>query len=500
MLRLDLRMKRRIAFGTVVIIASLAGCAGPGPKLFPTTPAQVDQLPGGGGLHWYDTSRDGRLDYYERLNPRGQVVALGYGAAPGRGAEEEVVLADIPPSQQRDLVLILDSVPASMTLEAWSRGQFRLFPRPTAVIAPYPVMTDPCLVDFFHLVPGVAVESDYFDGERQTDGYKVYLNNGVAIWQEKVDYHLRHIAHGSAYMDELRWFDHELRRVQDGFLGGDEPRFIGYFVGTSALGAVRGREGHEIGISRVNRFCHYMMYRTRGRARITLLSDHGHNLVSSKRIPLSDLLQKAGWNVTNRLRKPRDIVLPEFAMATTSTIYTNSPEPVAQDVVKIEGVELAAYAEPDGSVTILGRDSRARITRSPEGYRYDMLSGDPLGLGPIWNVLEERGKLTASGSVADAILFDATVDHFYPDAVDRLWRAFHEQFQHKPDVLVSIADGYHAGSEFQSRMLKLQAAHGNLRLLSTYGFAATTAGELPRVLRMRELAPALRSLGIDVLN
>lgn len=477
----------------------MAGCAGPGPRLFPASPARVDQLPDGSGLHWYDTSQDGQLDYYERLNARGCVVALGYNATPGRLAEEEIVLADIPAARRRDLVLIADSIPACMVRDAWARGQFRLFPRPTAVVASYPVMTDVCLVDFFHMTPGVAIESDYYDGQRQTDGYKVYLESGVAIWHEHVDYHLRHIAHGSAYLDELRWFDHELRRVQDGFLDSDQQMFIGYLVGTSGLGAKRGREGHEIGISRLDRFCHYMVFRTRGQVRITIFSDHGHNLVTSQRIALSDLLEQAGWNVTDRLRDPRDIVVPEFAMATTSAIYTQSPAAVAEDVVKIEGVELAAYAEPDGSITVLSRDGRARILRSPEGYRYDRLTGDPLELGLILDGLQTR-SISPGGFIDDRSLFEATVNHNYPDALDRLWRPFHEMLEHKPDVLVSIADGYHTGSEFQSRMITLRAAHGNLRPLSTFGFAATTAGELPPVLRMRDLAPALGELGVNVLE
>jgi len=486
-------------FLVAAVFIPLAGCAGPGPRLFPPSPARVEQASDATRL-WYDTSGDGNLDYYERLNAQGRVVALGYDARTGDTAAQEVVLAEVPASEQRDLVLILDSVPVSMVQEAWDRGEYRLFPRPTAVVAPFPVMTDACLVDFFHLMPGVAIESDYYNGQRQTDGYKVYLKGGVAIWQEHVDYHMRHSAHAPAYLDPLPWFDHELRRVQDDFLRDDRQRTIGYFVGTSALGASKGRDGHLTGISRVNRFCHEIVFRTRGRARITLMSDHGHNLVTSRRIPLSNLLKKAGWNVTHRLRGPRDLILPEFAMATSSAIYTRSPEPVARDAVQVEGIELAAFVDADGSVIVLDRQGRARITRSAEGYRYEPLTADPLGLNAIWQRLTEAGRLTPNGYAPDAVLFEATIEHHYPDAIDRLWRPFHEQFQNKPDVLISVADGYHTGSEFQSRVITLRAAHGNLRPLSTYGFAATTAGELPAALRMRDLATALRTVGVNVLD
>jgi hypothetical protein len=46
-------------------------------------------------------------------------------------------------------------------------------------------------------------------------------------------------------------------------------------------------------------------------------------------------------------------------------------------------------------------------------------------------------------------------------------------------------------------MVKLTAAHGNLRTKSSSGFAVTMAGELPPVIRMVELGPALREMGIS---
>jgi len=479
----------------------VVGCAGPGPKLLPASPQRTEPLSGGGTLNWYDTNADGQPDYAEQIGQDGRVCELRYGHAEAPESQEVVDLRSISPAEKRDLVLILDSVPYCLVKEAWQKGMLRYFHEPTRVVAPFPVMTDPSLVDFFHLVPGVAIESDYYDGRTETDAYKLYLNGEVAIWHAKVDYSLRHVAHAWAYLDQVSWFDHELRRIQDEFERSDKKSFVAYCVGTSALGARQGREGHEIGLSRVDRFCREMMYRTRGRLRITLLSDHGHNLVTSHRIPLSDLLRRSGYHITTgRLTKPQDIVVPEFAMATCAAIYTCDPESVGRDVVKIEGIELSAFMDESGDVVVLDRNGRARISRSNGGYRYKAVSDDPLGLVPIWKRLGESGQVDPDGFVADAVLAEATEDHVYPDAADRLWRAFHEQFQHKPDVLISVADGYHCGSELQSNVITLRAAHGNLRPLSTFGFAASSAGRLPATVRMRDLAPALKGLGVDVLS
>lgn len=486
-----------LALGLLCLGLSAAGCAGPGPRLAPASPVRSEQV-SGGVVNWYDMNGDGTADFGERLNGDGRIVELEYAAAdrPAR----RIDLRAIPASEKRDLVIILDSIPHCLAERAWHDGKLRYLAPPSRLVAPFPVMTDVSLVDLFHQAPGIAIESDYYDGHRETDGYDVYLRAGVAIWHEHVDYAMAHIAHGSAYLDQLPWFDHELRQIQDGFERSERPVFVGYCVGTSALGALRGRAGHELGLSRMDRFCREMMYRSEGRLRITLLSDHGHNLVTSTRIPLADLMRKAGYNVTDRLDKPNDIVLPEFAMATCSAVYTREPAKVAEDVVKIDGVELAAYPEGDGSITVLSPGGKARITRSGDAYRYEPLEGDPLQLRPVLERLQAAGRIGADGYIADERLAEAGCGAAYPDAVDRLWRAFHDQFRHTPDVLISVADGKHTGSRFQSEMITLRAAHGNLRPLSTFGFAATSAGELPPVLRMRDLAPILERLGVQSLR
>ncbi len=458
---------------------------------------QIEQAATGQTLHWYDTDGDHQRDYAEELGANGRIAALRYLTA---GQTRRVDLLDIPAAERRDLVVILDSIPQAVAEEAWQAGGLRFFAPPARIIAPFPVMTDVSLVDFFHLAPGVAIESDYYDGKRETDAYDTYLNARVAIWHQKVDYWLPHLAHSSAYLDQLPWYDHELRQIQDAFEHSSKPVYVGYSVGASALGALLGREGHVLAVSRIDRFSHEMVFRTQGRVRLTLLSDHGHSYYASRRIPLADTLKSFGYRITSRLSRPRDLVVPEFAMVSCAAIYTREPAPVAQDVLKIEGIELSAYVDTDDSLVVLSREGRARVRRSANGYRYDAVDGDPLHLATILDRLKQAGQVDAQGFVADAALFAATVDHAWPDAVDRLWRAFHDQFQHKPDVLISVAEGWHCGSAFQTRTVKLVAVHGNLHPAGTTGFALTSAGDLPAVVRMRDLAPALCRLGVDVLG
>lgn len=473
------------------------GCAGPGPKLFPPAPVWREALPDGSVERWYDTNRDRRPDYRETISPDGRLVAIAYDRNQDGQVEEDIVLDQVPEGERRHLVILLDSVPYEVAEGLWREGCFRFFRGPSRVISPFPVMTDLSFAEFFHVSPSPGVESEYYDGKRLRNGYSGYIREENSSWTACTDYHMPQLNHGNAYLSIRPWFAHELRRIQNLCLQCDRPLVIGYCVGTSGMGAAYGRQGHVDAMAMVDRFCRELIYRTRGRARFALLSDHGHHFACkvSKRIPLREELARQGYRVRNRLTRPRDIVVPEFAMVSCASIYTRAPACVARDVVTIEGVDLAAYREGDALV-VVGRDGLARISRSEAGFRYQPERGDPLELRPVLASLAEAGKVGPQGYVPDRVLFEATVDHAYPDAVARLWRAFHGLVEHTPDVLVSLADGYHAGSRLQTEMIALVGVHGSLRRMSTYGFAMTSEGSLPANIRMEDLREALRAAGV----
>ncbi|MCG3127835.1 MAG: hypothetical protein CHACPFDD_02707 [Phycisphaerae bacterium] len=511
-------MRWRRASGEVAAVAwlgliagAIAGCAGPGPRLFP--PAALDELSIGAGCveRRYDTNGDGRPDRAERLGASGRVETLCYDADQDGSYEEQVELSAIPAAERRDVILLLDSVPHGLVEDAWSRGRLRLFGRPARVVSPFPVMTDVAYSDLLGTTPVPAAESEYFDGDRLRNGYAVYLRHGNTPWQRFVTYRLSSAAHPLAYTRSYDWYLHELGRIERG-LEDSEGRFVGYSVGTSALGAQNGRNGHVAGLVELDRFCQELMFRAHGRLRITLVSDHGHNLIKSRRVPLSEMLARFGYRVGERLRSENDVVVAEFGIVTYASIWTPRPADVARDAVAIEGIELAAYRDADGDVVVIDRAGRARIrrreleTRDADGaneaarsaFSYDCERGDPLRLRAVWDDLAARGQVDAEGFVDDRTLCDATLETDFPDAVRRMWRAFHGLMEHTPDVMLSVQDGWHCGSALMTRVLPLSAAHGSLRGSSTFAFAATTAGELPATVRMDELGGRLRALGVDM--
>lgn len=482
---------------TGALMMGSLGCAGPGPKLFPAAPAQRQTLPDGSVERWYDTNRDGCPDYREQVSPDGLLVAIGYDRNQDGQVEENVVLEQVPENERRHLVVLLDSVPHEIVEALRREGCFQFFRGLSRVISPFPVMTDLSFAEFFHVSPSPGVESEYYDGRRLRDGYGVYIREENSAWTACTDYHMPQLNHGNAYLDIRPWFAHELRKIQKLFLESDRPLVIGYCVGTSGMGAVYGRQGHVDAMIMVDRFCRELICQTRGRVRFTLLSDHGHYLGcrESKRIPLRRKLAQCGYRVRERLRRPGDVVVPEFSMVSCASIYTHAPACVARDVVMIEGVDLAAYRE-GADLVVVRRDGLARLSRSAAGFRYQPERGDPLELQPILARLAQAGEVDADGYVSDHALFAATVDHTYPDVAARLWRAFHGLVEHVPDVLVSLADGYHVGSKLQTDLITLIGVHGSLRPMSTYGFAMTTEGELPGNVRMADLRASLREVGV----
>lgn len=480
------------------LLCAVAGCISGPPRLFPVAPISVRQTSDQLIERCYDTDNDRRTDTLERLSSTGMVESIARTESGKSGPRFDIRFDAIPPNDTRHLLVILDSVPFSMVQELRDQGRFRLFHPPARVIAPFPVMTDLSLAEFFGVSPCPGVESSYYDGKRLLNGYEVYAAGGNVPWHAMMDWYLWTVLHADVYLNPYPWYDHELTRVQVHLeRRSAEKRTNIYIVSTSAIGAKYGRDGHQAALVRLDRFCQQLAFESRGRLRITLMSDHGHALIPSRLIPLPKMLERFGYRVTEQLERPGDVVVPEFGIITCASIHTREPARVAADVLGIEGIELSAYSETPESVVVLSRAGQARITRPPGGFAYVPQHGDPLALLPIIEKLRADGRM-AGESIDDRVLFEATQDHVYPDAVARLWRAFHGLVQHPPDVLISTLDGYHCGSPLMSKLIPLIGAHGSLRDTSSTGFAMSMSGPLPGVVRMSELRASLKGLGLPL--
>ena len=496
-------MVRTRRFSSLLALLLVAGCITARPRYFPPAPLEVTRLPDGGCERLYDTTGDGRGDYRERLSPDGRVVMLRYDVDVDGVVELEVdrtrpIAADADEHSVRPpvhLLIIADSVPFEMVRDLYAHGRFRLFHPPRRVISPFPAMTDTCLNELFGTSPADAVETEYYDGQRFRDGFGPYTREANSAWLAKVDYHLPYSTHGHVYLDPRRWFEKEMADIQHAVFHTADAALTAYVVSTSALGMQMGRDGHATGLVRLDRFCQAIMHRMQGRIEITLMSDHGHELGASRLLPLRQGLIRMGYRVTGVLEEPQDVVVPAFGLVNCAAVYTPSPASVARDLVSLEGVDLTAYRDESDNVIVLSRDGVASVSKSGGKYRYVAECGDPLRLKTILANLARHKLVNAEGFVDDGALFEATTDHIYPDPLHRLHRAFHGLCRHAPDVLISLADGWCWGSPFMSGFLTVSAAHGSLKRFSSTGFVMTTAGPLPPVMRMENVAEELRRAG-----
>lgn len=486
----------------VVWLLFACGCSPARMVYAPVAPMQQDNHADGRVDRVYDFTGDGTGDYRETLSAEGRVVEIAFEPDAGGGWKQVVdrsnpSAAPADGKPRRQLLVILDSIPFEMVEESYAQGRFRLFYPPARILSPFPVMTDICLNDFFG-TPSTGVETEYYDGRQLHDGWSAYAKQANSTWLREVDSFLPYTSHADAYMDPQSWFDKEMARIYRDFLNRPSGDMTAYVVATSALGIRFSRDGHASGLVRLDRLCRMLMHATRGQIDITLMSDHGHNLITSRRINLDQDLARMGYRINNTLAGPADVIVPAFGLVNCTALYTKSPERVASDLVSLEGIELTCYPTPSGDVVVLSQSGRAVVSYRDGASRYTQLIGDPLKLEPIMNELAAGGHVNGDGFVNDEVLFEALVDHEYPDVLHRLHRAFNGLIQHPPNVMASLADGYCWGSPFMASFLNVAATHGNLNRRASTGFVMSTVTSLPNAVRMENLRSELSERGIHV--
>lgn len=517
-----------IPFLATAALAVVLGCAGPGPTAVVVRDIETDaDLEPQDSIapakvrsyhQRFDTDQDGIIDFVALGLPGEPLTILALNVEPGGEAielvdrsalcgierTEDVDLGDFAQSKQSttrllpadaaQLLIIQDSVPFELIREAWEQGRFAWFHRPSRIISPFPVMTDPALVDFFGGARCPGPEAEFFDGSRLVGGLGAYLAERNAPWIRFVDYRLAPWLHGNAYSEPRPWFLHELGRVERRFLAHADAgtTYIAYLVGGSTLGSHEGRAGHEWALDRIEALCALLMERTRGRLTITFMSDHGQHFATSELTPVVEMLRKHGFEPGSQLTDDRSVVVPAWGEVSYAAVYTRMPEEVAAALAGEDVVELAAYRAIDGSVTVLTTDGEARITREAREHVYTALRGDPLMLLAA-NAADPEERI-----VREPIDAPRFLDHEFPDPLDRLWRAFDDMFEHTPAVMVSLRDGVHTGSEGLATWLSMEGVHGSLRPDSTNGFVMTTAGVLPVTMRMRDARAQLEQVGVHV--
>ncbi|MBS3821462.1 MAG: hypothetical protein GVY16_04555 [Planctomycetes bacterium] len=484
---------RRTVFHCVLmqIVAAASGCAGPD---FALTAVAPDDDPGGSPARgWpYDSNGDGRADFRILPGPDGRADTLVYGEG---DAEEVIRLADIPAEEKRHLVLILDGVGYDLFREFHQAGHLRYLYPPSKVVAPYPTLTDLCLNDALATGRSGGFEAEYYDAEanKLLGGSWAYLRGANMPYNARLDYRADLITDALSYLFPWHEFKVELWSLDQRYnpAAPAEREYLAYFVSLAGLGTRNGAEGHQRALTMLDRYVAEVLWRSRGRVAVTVMSDHGHSYTGAQRVPLEAHLEAKGWRIRKRLDDARDVVYVRFGLETYASFATKRPAALAGDLISAEGVEIASYNEGDHVVVLAPRDQTALVRRVGGRYDYEVVSGDPLELLPALSSLtaDEDGTYNADELLA------ATVDREYPAPLQRLWRAHRGDLAaHTPDVIVSLDNAWYSGAKGFAGAVEVQSTHGGLNRANSVTFIASSLGELPPVLRSRDIPATMARL------
>jgi len=451
---------------------------------------------------WSMKSAD-RYDYFEYLNADGRITDLGYDTDGDGNVDLRVSLEAMNTDPQNPhYVILLDGIPYDLVVKMIEEGHFRLFYPPSRVVGPFPSMTDTAYTELF--MPGElnGFEAMYYDRDKKvlSDGDTVYLRGENEPWAKKIDYRASMLLDPIGYLNPDFVFNHELSAIEKMIDSHPCGTSIGYSVGTSNMGTRKGEAGLRICLNAVDQLCEKIVYERKGRCRITLMADHGHNLKSAKYFSMTSAVKSCGYRPVRKLEGPKDVVVIEFGLVTNSAMYTDDPDGLAKAILaKYDETELAIYPmviEGERKIVVRSRNGLAYINKKANGYTYEKVAGDPLQLDGIIGKLKSMGKVSKTGVIDDKAFFEATVDFEYPDALARIWRGFNGLVKYPADLVVTIRDGWYCGKPGFAKTINVASTHGSLNRMNTETFVMTTIGPLPKAIRICDVPRAVP----DMLN
>jgi hypothetical protein len=479
----------------------------------------------------YDTNGDGLADFFTFADPNGRITRIAYDGNSSGRPDVAIDLDAIPFERCRHLVIILDGFGYEVLKEYHDAGGLAWFHAPSKVIAPYPAMSDTAIADLLGCGQCPANEALYFDRARNemVGGAGDYLAGKNMPYNQLLSYRAGMLDDALGYLWPRGIFKGEVDNLKRVFDQHKTQEVLAYFASSAGMGTRFGKEGQVECLRKLDQLINQIMWETRGMTRVTLTADHGHSYTPATRIPLEKALKEKGWNVTDKLSGPKDVVYIRFGLETYAAFYTNSPNELAEDLIRTEGVELASYAISDASpftsrlypstasdskpltatagkqtdsavVVMGGKDANSKdtgqhgtaiIRRAVEDYfTYEVLNGDPLRVHGVlgW----ESGFLFPIYDSNQVLA--VTVDHHYPAPLERLWRAHFGGVLHPPDVIISLEDRFYSGADTFAGAVNVASTHGGLNRRNCTAFIMSTAGALPPFMRSGDVPENMKKM------
>jgi hypothetical protein len=185
-------------------------------------------------------------------------------------------------------------------------------------------------------------------------------------------------------------------------------------------------------------------------------------------------------------------VLEINGLVTYAAICTQQPQAVSAALLKHPGINMAFYKEGD---QVIARDATGTASIACHGgkLRYKPITHDVLGYESIVKNLATKCKVDGDGFISRDDWFSATMDAEYPDALPRLWDAFHRLVINPPQVMFTTVNGYMAGQPSFEKFITMKSTHGSLDQINSATFLMTMHRKIPTTMRTIDVMPTIES-------
>jgi len=467
----------------IMIFALFSGCAVTKHPAFPDSDPASTQ-----SEVRYDVNGNGVPDFALRADDSNHLSLLAYDDDEDGRYDRIYNINDYAAENVPHLIILLDSVPYQCVLDKYLAGSFRWFPPPRKVIAPFPSLTD---VSFNRLVqapPRAGTNNRHYDHRtnRMSTSYTSQMTGSKRDWEHYIDYSTPFFTMGLGFMKPRETYLDEMKQIKQAIDRNQDRVTIAYPASSAGMVCKFGRQGACECLDGVERLCLQLLWERQGAIKISILADHGHNLMESEFISFKNILNDAGFRVRDTIESASDIVMDSEGLVNYIGIHTLRPSTVADALLKIPQTQLTFYMAGD-RVIVRNAMGSAAIEKKREKLRYVPINADVLGYQPVMDALQASGKMDAEGFASEDAWFSQTADHEWPDAPPQIWNAFHGMVVCTPDLMVTLHDGYHTGFTLFESFIDMASTHGGLNQINIAAFVLSMTGRANRALRIRDV-------------
>jgi len=462
------------------LIWCACGCSAPSARLtFPAHP-----LCRAGDTVWYDLSGKRTRDFGLRYNTDGDVAALVYSDLHDGTVSRTYELADYANADVPHLILLLDSLPFQSAINRYNAGGFRFCAQPQKIIPPFPSLTEVCYSSVLHCPPLTGmIDQSYDQGTGHVrSAFWPRVLGYVQPWEQRCDYHASFYEDGLSFLDPRPWYAAELERAHAAIDKSPNHVTVVYLGSAASMVCKYGRAGVNEVFDGAEQLCLELLYERHGAIKISIMADHGHNLMRSTNLPIAQYMTEAGFHPAETIASPQDVFLEINGLVTYAAIDTLQPRRVADALVSHPEIELAMYLEGN-RVIVRDAEGSAAIECEHQRLRYVPIDRDVLAYGAIVKSLGADAGGFASGDQ----WLRATRDAQFPDGPRRLWDAFHATAVDPPRVMFTTKDGYCAGLQEYEKYITMESTHGGLNQLDSATFLMSMTGRVREPMRSRDI-------------